>query len=340
MDLFTDVVSSDKQHFIYKYIKKDEHWAERDVLTEWAKGFQDRDGKFVKEFQTTFEPCLWELYLHAYMKELGHVTNFSFDAPDFVIDRDCEFCIEATVALPAQGEQPAYGFGSEVELGDFNEFNSQAAVRITNSFIGKVRKLRERYSKLDHCKNKPFVIAIASYDRPFSHFAASRPVLAAMYGLYHDEEKTMSSNADNIISYNVDTALKNGSAEINMGLFCTPEFSDVSAVIYSSLATWGKLKALSDNPSAPDVFQTFTPDPESLYPMVHTTQKSAYKEHLLDGLYVLHNPFADHPLPPDALGHDRIAQCYMESDGYIDIEAPEDFLLIRYLRAIKYTKKR
>ena len=124
--------------------------------------------------------------------------------------------------------------------------------------MGKIKKLRSRYSKLEHCKNKPFVIAIASYDRPFSHFAASRPVFAAMYGLYHDEEKTMSSNAENIVSYKVDSAMKNRNAEIKMGLFCTPEFSDVSAVIYSSLATWGKLRALSDNPSDPTVFHTFT----------------------------------------------------------------------------------
>ncbi|WOI93469.1 glycosaminoglycan attachment site [Citrobacter koseri] len=338
MDLFTDVVSLDKQHPIYKIIKEDEYWAERDVLNEWAQGLKDRDGKFVKEFQTTFEPCLWELYIHAYMKEIGHICDFSFDAPDFVIVREHEFCIEATIALPAIGQPPAHSFDNNTKLGEFNEFNSQAAIRITNSFMGKVNKLRERYSKLEQCRNKPFVIAIASFDRPFSHFSASRPILAAMYGLYHDEEVTMASNAEQVISYNVDTALKNGRTEIDMGLFCTPDFSDVSAVIYSSLATWGKLRALADNPSAPTVFQIFTPNPDSIYPNVHTAQKCDYKEHLLDGLYVLHNPFAKNPLPPEAFGHPRIAQCYMREDEYLDFEAPDDFLLLRYLISLKYTK--
>jgi len=335
MNLFKDVVSLDRQHPIFKLIKEDEYRAERDVLDEWAKGFQDRDNKFVKEFQTTFEPCLWELYLHAYMKELGHVSDFSFDAPDFVMISENEFCIEATIALPAAGQQPAHSFDNDTKLGDLNEFNSQAAIRITNSFMSKVKKLRERYSKLEQCKDKPFVIAIASFDRPFSHFAASRPILAAMYGLYHDEEATIASNADEIVSYNVDTAIKNGNTDINMGLFCTPEYSDVSAVIYSSLATWGKLRALADNPSAPTVFQTFTPNPDSIYPNVHTAKKCDYKEHLLDGLYVLHNAFATHALPPEALGHARIAQCYMKEDGYLDFEVPDDFLLLRYLMSIK-----
>ena len=44
-----------------------------------------------------------------------------------------------------------------------------------------------------------------------------------------------------------------------MGLFCTPEYSDVSAVIYSSLATWGKVRALADNPSALTIYTSFTP---------------------------------------------------------------------------------
>ncbi|HBR3034543.1 TPA: glycosaminoglycan attachment site [Klebsiella pneumoniae] len=338
MNLFTDVVTLDKQHPIYSMIKGDEYFAERDVLNEWARGFQDRDNKFIKEFQTSFEPCLWELYLHAYMKELGHVSDFSFDAPDFVVVREHEFCIEATIALPAAGQQPAHSFGKDTKLGDFNEFNSQAAVRITNSFMSKVKKLRERYSNLEQCKNKPFIIAIASFDRPFSHFVASRPILAAMYGLYHDEEATMALNAEEVISYNVDSALKNGSTEIDMGLFCTPDFSDVSAVIYSSLATWGKLRALADNPTAATVYQTFTPNPGSIYPNIHTAKKCDYKEHLLDGLYVLHNPFATHPLAPEVLGHARIAQCYMRENGYLDFEAPDDFLLLRYLMSLKYTK--
>ncbi|MFT4274539.1 MAG: glycosaminoglycan attachment site [Pantoea sp.] len=337
MDLFTDIVDFDKQHPIYKLIKEEEYWAERAVLNEWAKGFQDRDNKFVQEFQTTFEPCLWELYLHAYMKELGHVSDFTFDVPDFVMVREHEFCIEATIALPAVGQQPAHSFGKDTQLGDLNEFNSQAALRITNSFMSKVKKLRERYSKLAQCKDKPFVIAIASFDRPFSHFSASRPIRAAMYGLYHDEEATLASNAEEVISYNVDAAIKNGKTEIEMGLFCTPEFSDVSAVIYSSLATWGKLRALADNPSAPTVFQTFTPNPDSIIPNVHTAQKSDYHEHLLDGLYVLHNAFATHPLPPNVLGHPRLAQCYMQEDGYLDFDAPDDFLLLRYLMSLKYT---
>jgi len=56
----------------------------RAVLTQWAEGFDDRDGKFVREFQTTYNSSFWELYLFAVLKHLGIEVDLSFKAPDFV----------------------------------------------------------------------------------------------------------------------------------------------------------------------------------------------------------------------------------------------------------------
>jgi len=341
LNLFEDVVPFEKQHPIYIMMKKEQYQPERDVINGWAKGFQDRDNKFVKEFQTTFEPCLWELYIYAYLKELGLINDFSYDAPDFVVLSESAFCIEATVALPAEGGQGVYGFSHEDMPRDFNRFNSESSIRLSNSFIAKVRKLRARYSQLPQCKNRPFVIAIASFDRPFAHFAAARPILATLYGLYHDEEATIESGSNTMISYNVDAAIKNENAHIDLGFFCTPEYSDVSAVIYSSLATWGKVRALADNPSAHTIYSTFTPPIDgSLYPRVNQTIKSDYVEHLADGLYILHNPFATQALPKETLRHPRIAQGFVEPDGYVDFEAPDDFLLMRFLQSFNPKKDR
>lgn len=335
INLFEDVVSLEKQHPMYIMMKEERYKPEREVINQWAEGFQDRDNKFAKEFQTSFEPCLWELYLFAYLKELGLRCDFSYDAPDYIVN-DPEFCIEATIALPAQGDLGAHGFRMEDMPRDFNKFNSEASIRLSNSFISKVKKLRSRYSLLPQCKEKPFVIAIASFDRPFAHFAAARPILATLYGLYYDEEATIESGAKSIISYNVDAAVKKENVNIDMGLFCTPAYSDVSAVIYSSLATWGKVRALADNPSAFTIYTSFTPKENSLYPEVHQATKSDYVEHLADGLYILHNPFAKYPLPKDILSHPRIAQGYVEPDGYVNFIAPDDFLLLRFLQSLNF----
>lgn len=337
LPLFDDVADAARQHPIYRIIRNGDYEAERSVLRAWSEGFEDRDGKFCQEFQVTFEPCLWELYLHAYLKEIGASVDFSYPSPDFVVNETEQFCIEATIAAPAEGQARPHGYSIEDMPDDLNRFNSEATVRICNSFTSKVKRLRQSYAKLPQCQGKPFVLAIASFDRPFSHLAAMRPIISALYGLYHDEEETMALGAQEIVSYNVDSVVKNEWANIELGYFCTPKYADVSAVIFSSLATWGKVRAVADNPGALTVYRTFHPNPGSLHPIMRTAMKADYKEHLLDGLCVLHNPFAEHKLEPNTLGHERLAQAFVKPDGELDFVAPDDFLLMRFLMSIKPT---
>lgn len=331
MKLFEDLIPPDRQHPIYRLIKSCRYGHERAVLEDWADGFVDRDGKFCHEFQSTFEPCLWELYIHAYLKLIGTRIDFSFRAPDFVVTGRQEFCVEATIAAPPVGGKPAYGGGYADIPDDFSKFNSEATLRICNSFTTKVRKYREAYSRLSHVNDRPYVIAIAAYDRPFSHMAVSRPVVSALYGLYHDEESTLASGATNVISYNVRSVRKSELIDVPLGYFTDASYSEVSAVVYSSLATWGKIRALAVNPTADSVYTTYHPNPNGIHALVRHTPKAQYKEHLLDGLYVFHNPFASKPLNPETLAHPRIAQAFVAPDGEIRFEAPEDFLLLRFL---------
>lgn len=59
IDLFTPQVNSDAQHTIFKMMSEEPYGPERAVLAQWANGFEDRDGKFVRELQTTFESSFW-----------------------------------------------------------------------------------------------------------------------------------------------------------------------------------------------------------------------------------------------------------------------------------------
>lgn len=335
LPLFYDVAEPERQHPIYRMIRDGDYEAERSVLLAWSEGFEDRDGKFCHEFQLSFEPCLWELYLHACLKEINASVDFSYSSPDFVVNGMEAFCVEATIAAPAEGQAGPHGYSLTDMPNDLNRFNSEATVRICNSFTSKVRKLRQRYATLAQCQGKPFVLAIASFDRPFSHLAAMRPIISALYGLYHDEEQTIASGAQRMVSYNVDEAIKKDGANIDLGYFCTPEYADVSAVIFSSLATWGKVRAVADNPGALTVYRTFHPNPGALHPIMRTAKKSDYHEHLLDGLCIFHNPFAEHKLNPSTLGHERLAQAFVKQDGELDFVAPDDFLLMRSLVSIK-----
>jgi hypothetical protein len=330
MDLFTTKIDQSKQHPIFQKILDKVYAPERALLSEWAVGHKDEDGKFVQEFQTTFESSLWELYLNAATKAWGMKADITVASPDFVITAPTRFCIEATIAAPPQGGKPAFGYAASDIPDDFSEFNRAASLRICNSFSAKVKRYREYYTNLPHVAGHPFVIAIAAFDRPLAHLAAGRPVIAAMYGLYHDEAAT-ARDADKVVSYNVSAAAKTETVNVPLGLFCDDTFADVSAVIFSSLATWGKVRALADNPSANTVYTTFHPRETDLYAEIRRALKRDYREHLFDGMYVLHNPFATRPILPGVLSHPRLAEIRVAPDGELIIHAPDDFLLVRTL---------
>lgn len=336
IDLFTPQVTADKQHPIFQRILAPQYAPERAVLQSWANGFEDRDGKFVQEFQMTFESSMWELYLNAALAEFGARSNMNFNAPDFVVDSPTSFCVEATIAAPAQNGAPAFNYDPHSIPDEFTQFNIESTIRICNSFDSKIKRYRKYYSTLPQAKDQPFVIAIASFDRPFAHFAAGRSIIAALYGIYHDEAATP-IGADNVVSYNVDAAPKSETTAVPLGLFCDDKFSEVSAVIYSSLATWGKIRALAKSPDAMTIYTTFHPNEGSIKPRIRTTLKKDYHEHLLDGLYVLHNPFAKHPIPNSTLSHRRIAEFRVAADGELIESHPDDFLLLRILNTFMPT---
>lgn len=335
MNLFDTNIPQERLHKLFQMVRGPQYLPERRVLEEWAGGFVDRDGKFINEFQTTFESSMWELYLNAYLKELGATLNFSHHAPDFVVDGPTKFCIEATIAAPAKGGEPAVGYDARAIPEDFGTFNAEAAIRIANSISSKLKKYRTSYSKMAHVHDRPFVIAIAAFDRPFAHFAVNRPIMAALYGIHYDEQAAiaMGPGATEIPQIPVVGAIKSNGADVPLGLFLDDSNREVSAVIYSCLATWGKIRALADNPEAHTVYRTFHPPDEGLVPVMRTALKSEYSEHLLDGLHVFHNPFADRPLDVATLEHERLAQFVMKDDG-LHILAPDDFLLLRMLHTV------
>lgn len=335
MNLFQPLVPEEKQHDIFRILMRSEHAPEREVLKSWATDFVDRDGKFVREFQTTFESSFWELYLHAALKYLDMTLDYSFHAPDFVVTAPTPFVMEATIAAPAQGEPPAFGSGPPEIPEDFGEFNRHAILRLCNSFAGKVRRYRDHYSGLAHVRNRPFVIAIAPFDRPHAHLAANRPIVAALYGVYYDEAATIASSAENVVTHDIEAVAKSEAATVPVGLFSNDEHKEVAAVVYGPLATWGKIRALADAPDRKIEFTTLHPPDVGLMPVVRKAAKVNYVEHLLDGLYVFHNPFAERPLPAGVFGHDRIAQFLVRPDGDVEAVGPDDFLLMRIVSPLQ-----
>ena len=77
LDLFIPQVDQNKLHHNFIEITKDPQPYARELLKSWTDGFIDRDHKFVKEFQTTFNSSFWELYLFNVFKQYGFQIDFT-----------------------------------------------------------------------------------------------------------------------------------------------------------------------------------------------------------------------------------------------------------------------
>lgn len=306
LDLFTLQVPENRCHpnFAGFMSRPQSH---RDVLLTWTDGFADRDGKFVIEFQTTFNPSFWELYIFACLKQMGFTVDFSYAAPDFVVLRDGQpaFCIEAVIASNAATAMPEWQRdwrkGKGVDLGRVVD---DATIRFANAMMSKFEKYRESYAKIPVLGSLPFIFAVASFDQPWFFKESVYPPLRVLYGINPD-------------GWDKDTAPKpmtsvrkaNG-AEIPLGYFVQMLMPEISAVICSNVATAGKVAALSaEDPNFESYFVGVDRmDGEGNRVMQERIPKAEHKEGLLDGLHVFHNPKASYHFPRECFEFDGIAQ--------------------------------
>lgn len=330
MNLFTPIVSEADQHPNFRTLLKQDNQFNCDVLNGWASGFQDRDGKFVKEFQTTFDSSFWELYLFAVLKHFGMSVDFSVPSPDFFVTTNGGMNIEATVALHAQGLPPEYAERKANDIPkDLNELNRQTMLRIRNSIDTQYKKYSKIYASLDHVANRPFVLAITAFDGPYARLACQRAIEAVLYGYYVDEEEFLRQGGT-LEKQRLSAVRKENLNEVPLAVFGMEEFAWLSAVVFISCASWGKVRAQSSDPNPNIFFQAVRLNASGVIPHVVHARKSNYSESLLDGLRVYHNPSATHKLDVNTFRHPDVFQSYFsEEEGEWMHDQRDGLLLYR-----------
>ena len=311
MDLFEPVVAVERFHPNFANCVKNDNSYDRAVLSEWADGFVDRDGKFVEEFQTTFNSCFWELYLHAVLREAGCECDFTHHAPDFVVSGPRPFLVEATVALNAQDALPEWSsFDLNNRPSDLNEFNRVAMVRLLNSISQKSKKYIEAYQKEEHVKGKPFVLAVTPFDQPFFYLQVQRAIEAVLYDYYVDEQSYIDDPAatDTVSATSLNSVQKKSDVELPLGVFKDDSHEHIGAVLFNPCATWGKVRAIGDDPHPFMMFSAVRSDPSTGDCIAFRGLKAAYDELLSDGLRVYHNPHARYPLEWDVFQRPGVFQ--------------------------------
>lgn len=343
MNLFEPKFPTEKLHPHFKTIIDSGDIGKMDVLQDWAKGFKDRDGKFVNEFQTTFNSSFWELYLFAvlktYRKNKGEIFNISMahQYPDFYLP-NLDLAIEATVSLNAEGDDKEDYLDFELNgLKHFDVFNQKAMLRNANSIINKHKKYKNSYVKAQHMNTAAFIIALQDFSQPNSHFVSTRSIETVLYGYYVNEELSILNKHVNNLEIEQISYLKNkNNADVKMGLFTSDDYSDISAVIFNNCATIGKVSALSNQPDK-TLFSTLKYNPHSEHPYIEKgITKSKYQESILDGLIIYHNPHAKKPINLSIFEHPKVAQIYI-IDGKKFGFRPNKHLMWRNVFNIKNT---
>jgi hypothetical protein len=289
----------------------------RGVIEPMMRRYEDADGNFVQQFQTTgYDARIWELYLFAALGEAGYKLDRSFAAPDFVAKGlRGEFCVEATTINPSLVPGPAPATE--------DEWLTYARDYLPIRYAGPLTsKLAKHYWEQPHVAGKPLVLAIQDFHEPLSMTWSRSGLATYLYGYVHDPKREADGSltivATKVVSH------RWGTKEVQSGFFGLPGAENVSAVFFNTsgtIAKFNRIGAMAGFGSEEVVLvrqgTAIDPDPDASEPepFLHVVNKE-YIENWMEGMDVYHNPDALHPLDPDMIPgacHHRLVE-----DGQVE----------------------
>ncbi len=146
---------------------------------------------------------------------------------------------------------------------DLREINRRAITRLANTFYSKAKKFHTSYSQLPHVANKPFVLAIAPFDRPHYQLQVQRAIEALLFDYYVDEQDVQDGDGIGFTVKSLGSVKKESGADIRLGVFNDSQFNGISAVHFSTVGSWGKVRALADDRDALTSFTTLREGPNA-----------------------------------------------------------------------------
>ncbi|KEA03028.1 MULTISPECIES: hypothetical protein [Rhizobium/Agrobacterium group] len=373
LDLFTPRFPEEKLHDHFRLISADPDYTKvQPIIQNWATGLLDRRGenqKFIKEFQTTFNSSMWELYLNRALIDLKCSVDFSKSAPDFFVrgPGNYEFNIEAVVSDQPPTAKQRKNF-------DEQEFKTRGALKLAGKIRDKLDLFRGRngkkhpYSSRSHVQGRPFVIAIAPFDSDLSLTQNNELINMVLFGL----TPPVLEGPDYGKQGKITSLLKPSGAPVEMGIFTNDSFKEISAVFFSTVGTFGKAVVESKinrlvRATRYRVIDKHKIAPGSVLWQVGThrfqlaalnyllTQRreseqqiggadvliqhsSFHRETHLDGLQVYFNPYAEVPFDPNFPWPAEIALNYYDVESREHIQAhPDGALVSRQVYAITPT---
>lgn len=284
----------------------------RRQLEEIQQQFEDPDGNFVEQFQTTgFDSRTFELFLYAMFQESGYAIDRSHQRPDFLITREkITVAVEAvTASTPSnKGIQPYSPLKPERSPEDLEQYLRQSRpIRLGSPLFSK---LKARYWLEPHVQERPFIIALQDFHEPGSLMGASTALSNYLYGIrqewYHNDAEELIIQEREVTEHVV------GAKRIPSGFFYQPEAENISAVLFCNSGTapkFGRMGQIGRHRS--NVVRMlhygtcYQHDPNASLPNGFVYEVGAGRNDLetwRQGTTLIRNPNARYPLPEEWFG--------------------------------------
>jgi len=283
----------------------------RGELRALQASFNDPDGNFVEQFQTTgMDARIFELFLFAFFREQGHHIDRSHRRPDFLLTKDgVTAAVEAvTASIPSNaGVSPYYGIPPERTADEQREYVRHALpIRLGSPLFSK---LQQKYWLEPHVQGRPLVIALQDLHEDGSLMTSSTPLANYLFGFGQDwymrgEELVITERAlhQHVL----------GAKVIPSGFFNQPGAENISAVLFCNTGTIPKFARMGHQ----GAFKThrlrilrfgccYRHDPNATKPNAFVYEVGARrypKETWREGTSLIRNPRAIHALPDEWLG--------------------------------------
>lgn len=318
--LFIPLVPLEKLniHFKLLFESPDYHPA-RAMLDEVYQDFEDPDGNFLQQFQTTgFDARLFELYLSTYFSRSGFAVDRTHASPDFLVTRNgITASVEATTVNPSQGiSSTNESLPSKLDPKALGHFHDQEVpIKFGSPLFSKLQK---KYWELEHCKDRPLILAIEAFFNDESLTLSDSPLAQFLYGLRVSASwtnvGTLEVKADTVDSH------KSGNKEIPSNFFGQSDTEFISAVVFTNCGTHAKFTRMGFQQGfGTEHFDIgrfglcYNPDPDAKDPTYfsYSLDEPPLVESWGQGLVVHHNPNALFPLPREFFPEAR--QGYIEN---------------------------
>ncbi|PDS69880.1 hypothetical protein [Rhizobium phaseoli] len=329
VDFFTHLHDPSRLHSSFVQLTLNEAYSPaRAIIEPMMRWYQDADGNFIEQFQTTgFDQRIWELYLYAMLIEAGYLLSREHQVPDFCCSGLLgELYIEAvTVGPTVKGGRIIPPPPVDAPAQRLSYLQDYMPIKFGSPLFSKLKK---EYWNQPHVAGKPFAFAIADFSSPMSMVHSRSALERYLYGYEHPP--AFDANGKLVISPVRIEQHKWGDKVIPSGFFRLPRSEHVSAVIFSNAGTIAKFNRLgilgkfgSQNVLAIREGQMVDHNPNSIYPKIFrvVVNSAGYEEDWIEGVSVFHNPNAAVPLPMEMLP--GAAHHFCDEHGQVTSYAPD-----------------